>query len=228
MNGKILIVEDNESTIEFLSIYLKNEGYVICASSNGESALNVVRNEVFDLILLDVMMPKIDGFEFLKKFREFSSTPIILLTAKDQQQDKIKGFISGCDDYITKPFDLTELSLRISAILKRTLDSQVNCNNIIYVKDLVIDLSNHTLSKNNNQEIKVTPKEFSILVLLAKNVGRVFSSKDIYELIWQEPFFETDNCVLTHIRNLRDKLADSAKNSKYIKTVWGVGYKIDK
>ncbi|AWB31967.1 response regulator transcription factor [Clostridium botulinum] len=228
MSYKILIVDDDKTIVEFLQIFLIKEGYDVRISYNGEEALDKIRSEQFNLILMDIMMPKLDGFEAIKRIRRLTNIPIIFLTAKDSQQDKIKGFISGCDDYITKPFDLVELSLRVSAILKRVSTSVAEENkDIIKVKDLELNLKEHTLYKEKN-EIKLTPKEFDILFLLARNKGRIFPSSEIYERVWGQEFLENDNSLLTHIRNLREKLSDTVKNSKYIKTVWGVGYKIEK
>ncbi|NFI83967.1 response regulator transcription factor [Clostridium botulinum] len=228
MSYKILIVDDDKTIVEFLQIFLIKEGYEVRISYNGEEALDKIRSEQFNLILMDIMMPKLDGFEAIKRIRRLTNIPIIFLTAKDSQQDKIKGFISGCDDYITKPFDLVELSLRVSAILKRVSTSVAEENkDIIKVKDLELNLKEHTLYKEKN-EIKLTPKEFDILFLLARNKGRIFTSSEIYERVWGQEFLENDNSLLTHIRNLREKLNDTVKNSKYIKTVWGVGYKIEK
>ncbi|HCL4549476.1 response regulator transcription factor [Clostridium botulinum] len=228
MSYKILIVDDDKTIVEFLQIFLIREGYEVRISYNGEEALDKIRSEQFNLILMDIMMPKLDGFEAIKRIRRLNNIPIIFLTAKDSHQDKIKGFISGCDDYITKPFDLVELSLRVSAILKRVSTSVAEENkDIIKVKDLELNLKEHTLYKEKN-EIKLTPKEFDILFLLARNKGRIFPSSEIYERVWGQEFLENDNSLLTHIRNLREKLNDTVKNSKYIKTVWGVGYKIEK
>lgn len=232
MSYRLLIVDDDRSIVEFLSIYLTKEGYEVSYAYDGKEALDKIRSEEFHLILMDIMMPKMDGLETIKVIRQNLNVPIIFLTAKDNQQDKIKGFISGCDDYVTKPFDLLELSLRISAMLKR-ISNNDNDNdndedkNMLKVKDLEINLKEHTILKNK-VEIKLTPKEFDILVLLGRNKGRIFSSNEIYERIWKEEFLESDNSLLTHIRNLREKLNDTVKNSKYIKTVWGVGYKIEK
>ncbi|OPD33059.1 PhoB family transcriptional regulator [Clostridium botulinum] len=224
----MLIVDDDKTIVEFLQIFLIKEEYEVRISYNGEEALDKIRSEQFNLILMDIMMPKLDGFEAIKRIRRLTNIPIIFLTAKDSQQDKIKGFISGCDDYITKPFDLVELSLRVSAILKRVSTSVIEENeDIIKVKDLELNLKEHTLYKEKN-EIKLTPKEFDILFLLARNKGRIFPSSEIYERVWGQEFLENDNSLLTHIRNLREKLSDTVKNSKYIKTVWGVGYKIEK
>ncbi len=228
MSYKILIVDDDITIVDFLSIFLTKEGYETSISYDGRDALDKINNEQFNLILMDIMMPKMDGFEAIKRIRKITNVPIIFLTAKDNQQDKIKGFISGCDDYVTKPFDLVELSLRISAMLNRVnIDKSEKCKYIIKIKDLDLNLKEHALYKAGN-EIKLTPKEFDILVLLAKNKGIIFSSDKIYESVWKENFLENDNSLLTHIRNLREKLNDSVKNSKYIKTVWGVGYKIEK
>ncbi len=228
MSYKILIVDDDKTIVEFLQIFLIKEGYEVRISYNGEEALDKIRSEQFNLILMNIMMPKLDGFGAIKGIKKLTNIPIIFLTAKDSQQDKIKGFISGCDDYITKPFDLVELSLRVSAILKRVSTSVVEENeDIIKVKDLELNLKEHTLYKEKN-EIKLTPKEFDILFLLARNKGRIFPSSEIYERVWGQEFLENDNSLLTHIRNLREKLSDTVKNSKYIKTVWGVGYKIEK
>ncbi|NFB54810.1 response regulator transcription factor [Clostridium botulinum] len=228
MSCKILIVDDDKTIVEFLQIFLIKEGYEVRISYNGEEALDKIRSEQFNLILMDIMMPKLDGSEAIKRIRRLTNIPIIFLTAKNSQQDKIKGFISGCDDYITKPFDLVELSLRVSAILKRVSTSVAEENkDIIKVKDLELNLKEHTLYKEKN-EIKLTPKEFDILFLLARNKGRIFPSSEIYERVWGQEFLENDNSLLTHIRNLREKLNDTVKNSKYIKTVWGVGYKIEK
>jgi len=228
MTYKILVVDDDRSIVEFLSIYFTKEGYEVSCAYDGEEALSKIKSEEFHLILMDIMMPRMDGVEAIKIIRQNSIVPIIFLTAKDTQQDKIKGFISGCDDYITKPFDLIELSLRMSVMLKRVSNNVSDANkDILKVKDLEINLKEHTIYKEG-AEIKLTPKEFDILVLLGKNQGRVFSSNEIYERIWEEDFLESDNSLLTHIRNLREKLNDSVKNSRYIKTVWGVGYKIEK
>lgn len=230
MGARILIVDDDRTIVEFLSIFLEREGYCISSCYDGEKALEYIRNEVFQLILLDIMMPVMNGFDLIGRIREISQVPVIFLTAKDQQEDKIRGFIAGCDDYVTKPFDLTELSLRISAILKRRLaaaEKTAVAPGELQIKDLTLLPEEHAVSKNG-VEINMTPKEYGILLLLARNKGRVFTSRDIYELVWEDTYLESDNTVLTHIRNLREKLGDTVKNSKYIRTVWGVGYKVDK
>ncbi|KWX70013.1 response regulator transcription factor [Paenibacillus jilunlii] len=230
MCTRILIVDDDRTIVDFLSIFLEREGYSISSCYEGETALDHIRNEAFQLILLDIMMPVLNGFDLIGRIREISEVPVIFLTAKDQQEDKIRGFIAGCDDYVTKPFDLTELSLRISAILKRSpaaAEQPAEAPGELQIKDVTLLPEEHAVSKNG-VEINMTPKEYGILLLLARNKGRVFTSRDIYELVWEDTYLESDNTVLTHIRNLREKLGDTVKNSKYIRTVWGVGYKVDK
>lgn len=226
MKEHILIIDDDKDIREMLANYFTKEGYVIYAACNGEKGLQIIKSKAISLILLDVMMPKMDGYTMLINLREFSSIPVILLTAKDQQIDKIKGFIDGCDDYIVKPFDFTELSLRIVAILRRSNISHAAKNHILKIKDVEINTLEHTVKKEN-VEIILTPKEYEILYTLASNKGRVYSTKVLYEMLWKDTFMENDNTVTMHIKNLRNKLGDSVKNGKYIKTIWGVGYKIE-
>lgn len=208
--------------------YFKKEGYETVCASNGKEGLLAAQNEDFSVILLDIMMPKMDGYEMLTKLREFSEVPVILLTAKGEQISKIKGFTKGCDDYVVKPFDFAELSLRIAAIIKRSSKGRENTEEkLLKVKDIEINLLECSVHKNG-EEIILTPKEYEILCVLAAHKGRVYSTKMLYELIWKEPFLENDNSVITHMRNLREKLGDKVKEGKYIKTIWGMGYKIEK
>lgn len=225
MGNKILIVEDDIDIAEMIKDYLSKDGYSLTLAENGVVALNKFKEEKYNLILLDVMMPIMDGYETLSKIREVSQVPIIMLTAKGTQMDKVIGFNKGCDDYIVKPFDLLELTLRIRAILRRGNYSASN-NNLIY-KDLEINKEEYKVLQNEI-EVKLTKKEFEILTLLIENQGRIYSPAVIYEQIWNEEYLESDNSVLTHIRNLRDKLGDKLKEGKYIKTIWGVGYKVEK
>lgn len=224
----MLVVDDDVDIREMIGTYLKKEGYEITEASNGKEGLEAVQNKEFSVILLDVMMPEMDGYEMLTKLRTFSEVPVILLTAKGEQMSKIKGFTKGCDDYVVKPFDFAELSLRIAAIIKRTTKSKrIEEDTLLKVKDIEINLSECSVHKNG-KEIILTPKEFEILCVLAQHKGRVYSTKMLYELIWKEPFLENDNSVITHMRNLREKLGDKVKEGKYIKTIWGMGYKIEK
>lgn len=227
MKENILIVDDDRDIREMLVNYFSKEGYAVEQACNGEEGLKILKTKTISLILLDVMMPKMDGYTMLLKLRESSNIPVILLTAKGQQMDKIKGFINGCDDYIVKPFDFTELSLRVMAILKRTKGNNNSCQDIIKVKDIEINTLEYAVKKDN-LEIILTPKEYEILYTLAINKGRVYSTKMLYELLWKDTFMQNDNTVTMHIKNLREKLGDSVKQGKYIKTIWGVGYKIEK
>ncbi|AKA67309.1 response regulator transcription factor [Clostridium scatologenes] len=227
MKENILIVDDDREIREMLVNYFSKEGYAVEQACNGEEGLKILKTKSISLILLDVMMPKMDGYTMLLKLRESSNIPVILLTAKGQQMDKIKGFINGCDDYIVKPFDFTELSLRVMSILKRTKSNNNSCQDIIKVKDIEINTLEYAVKKDN-LEIILTPKEYEILYTLAINKERVYSTKMLYELLWKDTFMQNDNTVTMHIKNLREKLGDSVKQGKYIKTIWGVGYKIEK
>ena len=226
--GKILIVDDDADIREMISVYFGKEGYEVVSATNGEQGLTMAKQEAFSVILLDVMMPVMNGYQMLEKLRTFSDVPVILLTAKGEQISKIQGFTKGCDDYVVKPFDFAELSLRIQAIRKRMEGTKKEeQKGILQVKDLVINLVEHTV-KQGDREIVLTPKEYDLLVILASNKGRVFSSRQLYELIWKEAFLENDSNVITHMRNLREKLGDKVKEGKYIKKIWGEGYKIEK
>ncbi len=228
MQNNILIVDDDLDIREMLGNYFSREGYKVDYACDGEEGLAIAKNRTFSLIILDVMMPKMDGYVMLAKLREFCDTPVILLTAKGEQTDKIKGFTKGCDDYVVKPFDFAELSLRVLAILKRAaLINPPEAKSILKIKDLEINLLEHTVQKGG-EEIILTPKEFEILSTLASNKGRVYSTKVLYELIWKDTFLENDNSVIVHMRNLREKLGDKVKEGKYIKTIWGMGYKVEK
>ena len=225
MGDKILVIEDDEDIRQMLCDYFTKEGYSIIQACNGLEGLEKFKSVKPDIVLLDVMMPVMDGYKFLQKLRTFSNVPVIMLTAKGEQMDKILGFNKGCDDYVVKPFDLVELSLRVKAILRRGT-RVIQSSNITY-KDLEIDEKKFKVLRCS-KEIKLTKKEFDILILLLKNQDIVFSTESIYEKVWQEEYMENDNSVLTHMRNLRSKLGDDIKNPKYIKTIWGVGYKIEK
>lgn len=224
---KILIIDDDEDIRNMLKDYLGKEGYTIYTAKNGKEGIELFKSFEASIVLIDIMMPKINGYDTLGKLREVSDVPVIMITAKGQQSDKVLGFIKGCDDYLVKPFDLTELSFRIRAILRRTNTNDKKDNDKIYLNDLEIIVDEFTVLKNG-QRLKLTKKEFEILVLLASNKGKVFSPSVIYETLWNDSYIENDNSVLTHIRNLREKIGDRAKNSKYIKTIWGVGYSIEK
>lgn len=223
----ILVVDDDPEIRDVIHVYLRNEGYNVIEVSDGIDALNVVRTTSVHLVILDVMMPRMDGFQACMKIREISNTPIIMLSVKEEDIDKITGLTTGADDYMIKPFNPLELIARVKAQLRRqTLSGRTDNKSLIMIKDLVIDKNRHSVTLKGNN-IALTPLEFSILELLASHPGQVFSSDKIYETVWKEPYGRSDNTVMVHIRNLREKIEDSPRDPRYIKTVWGVGYKID-
>lgn len=227
----ILVVDDEKEIRELIEIYLKNEGYDIIKATNGLDALDILHNQKVDLIILDIMMPKLDGIKACIKIREQKNMPIIMLSAKSEDMDKILGLSSGADDYVTKPFNPLELVARVKSQLRRYTklnDYSTNNNNEeIEVDDLVINTSTHQV-KIDGKDIKLTPREFDILLLLSRNRGIVFSIEKIYESVWKEPFLQSDNTVMVHIRNIREKVEANPRKPRYIKTVWGVGYKVEK
>ena len=232
---KILIVDDEKEIRDLIEIYLKSEGYETLKAGDGEEALSILNKEEVDLIILDIMMPKLNGIDACLKIREEKQMPIIMLSAKAEDMDKILGLNMGADDYLTKPFNPLELVARVKSQLRRfyKLNPKFNVNkveedgNIILLDDMRINLDTHEISIGNN-EIKLTPTEFDILVLLAKNKGKVFSIANIYESVWNQEFLESDNTVMVHIRKIREKIEENPRKPKFIKTVWGVGYKIEK
>ncbi|GFP74362.1 response regulator transcription factor [Clostridium fungisolvens] len=228
----ILIVDDEKEIRDLVEIYLKNDGYNTIKASDGQEALEVLEKNDVDLIILDVMMPKLDGIEACMKIREERNTPIIMLSAKSEDMDKIFGLTTGADDYLTKPFNPLELLARVKSQLRRYIKLNNNViqkkkDNVIEIEDLTINIETHQIDING-KEIKLTPIEFDILALLAENRGKVFSIENIYESVWNESFIQSDNTVMVHIRKIREKLEENPRKPKYIKTVWGVGYKIEK
>ena len=233
---KILIVDDEKEIRDLVEIYLKGEGYKTVKAGDGEEALYALRNDPeIDLIILDVMMPKLNGIEACLKIREEREVPIIMLSAKSEDMDKILGLNMGADDYLTKPFNPLELVARVKSQLRRyyRLNPKVKAqvieeiSNIVTIEDLEINLDTHEIFIDG-KEVKLTPTEFDILVLLAKNRGKVFSISNIYESVWNQEFMESDNTVMVHIRKIREKIESDPRKPRFIKTVWGVGYKIEK
>lgn len=225
----ILVVDDEKEIRDLIGIYLANEGYKVIKAANGLEALNHLEKEETDLIILDIMMPSMDGIEACIKIRENKNMPIIMLSAKSEDMDKILGLTTGADDYITKPFNPLELIARVKSQLRRykKLNAvQEKNEGVIEVDDLLINMNTHEV-KISDKEIKLTPREFDILCLLAKNKGIVFSIEKIYESVWNEEFFESDNTVMVHIRKIREKIEEEPRKPRFIKTVWGVGYKIE-
>lgn len=225
----ILLVDDEKEIIELIEIYLKNEGYELLKAPNGLAALELLQNHKVDLIILDVMMPKMDGIQACMKIREQNNTPIIMLSAKSQDIDKIAGLSIGADDYVTKPFNPLVLIARVKSQLRRY--KQFNTarpadENEIQIEDLVINFATHSVTVDD-VPVKLTPREFAILKLLAVNRGIVLSMEKIYQEVWNEPFMESKNTVMVHIRKIREKIEKDNQNPRFIKTVWGIGYKME-
>ena len=225
----VLIVDDEEDIRELVGIYLKNEGYNICKAVNGQEALQCLSDMQIDLAILDVMMADMDGIALCMEIRKKSNIPIIMLSAKDQDMDKVIGLSAGADDYLAKPFNPVELVARVKAQLRRFNDfNERKPSSILEYMELSMNLETHRVFLNL-KEVQLTPKEFAILELLWKNKGNVFSTEHIYDSLWsEEEAYDINNVVMVHIRNLRSKIEPDIKNPQYIKTVWGVGYKIEK
>jgi DNA-binding response OmpR family regulator len=226
----ILIVDDEKEIRDLIEIYLANEGYETLKATNGVEALEMADKNHVDLIILDIMMPKKDGIQACMELRKTKSMPVIMLSAKTQDMDKILGLTSGADDYLTKPFNPLELIARVKSQLRRyyTLNSEKPRNeNILVLDDIVINISTREVKKGNDL-IKLTKTEFDMLEYMTRNTGIVLSVEKIYENVWKEEFLESENTVMVHIRKLREKIEDDPRNPRYIKTVWGVGYKVEK
>ena len=227
----ILVVDDDKEIVESIEIYLKNEGFNIFKAYNGIEALEILVEKEIHLILMDIMMPKLDGIKATIKIREEKNIPIILVSAKSEDTDKIIGLNIGADDYITKPFNLLELVARVKSNLRRyiTLGNYNNENNKDILKSGGLELNTSTKEvKVDGELVKITPIEFKILKLLLANKGRVFSIDEIYEKVWNEESFNVENTVAVHIRRIREKIEINPKEPRYLKVVWGVGYKIEK
>lgn len=232
--GTILIVDDEKEIRDLVDIYLKSDGFNTIKACDGLEAINLLQDNEVDLIILDVMMPNLNGIEACLKIREMKEMPIIMLSAKSEDIDKILGLNMGADDYLTKPFNPLELVARVKSQLRRfhkfgkKADTSVEDNkNVIQIEDLVINLETHEVLLGDNL-LKLTPTEFDILALLAQSRGKVFSIENIYESVWNQDFMTSDNTVMVHIRKIREKIEEDPRNPRFIKTVWGVGYKIEK
>ncbi len=224
----ILVLDDEKEIADLVELYLQNENYRVFKFYNYEDALKCVDNEKIDLAILDIMVGDMDGFEICKLIRDKNYTyPVIMLTAKIQDEDKIKGLTVGADDYITKPFNPLELVARCKSQLRRYTKYNGNIeSDTIIINGLEICESKHEC-KLYNKIIDLTKTEFAILLYLAKNQGKVIKTEELFESVWQEKYLDSNNTVMVHIRRIREKLNDSTKNAKYIKTVWGVGYIIE-
>lgn len=228
--ANILVCDDDRQIVEAIEIYLKNEGYQIFKAYDGMQAMEILKKEEIHLLIIDVMMPRLDGIHATLKIREYSSIPIIILSAKSEDADKILGLNIGADDYVTKPFNPLELVARVRSNLRRytTLGSAIRESNYLYrAGGLCINDETKEVTVDG-ESVKLTPIEYNILLLLVKNQGKVYSIDQIYENIWNENAIGADNTVAVHIRHIREKIEINPKEPRYLKVVWGVGYKIDR
>ncbi|MED0989125.1 DNA-binding response regulator [Bacillus cereus] len=228
MSHHILLVEDDISIQEMVEKYLIKEGFQVTIASDGEEGVQAFFKSSFDLVILDIMMPKLDGLEVVRIIREKSAVPILMMSAKDTDVDKAVGLGVGADDYICKPFSMIELAARVKAGIRRsTKYSAVESKDeAIQIGDLIIDPINFTVEKKGRQ-LKLTLKEFEILKLFVKNQNRVFTKAQIYTLVWNEEYYGDDNVINVHMRRLREKIESDPSNPEYIKTLWGIGYKLE-
>lgn len=222
-------MDDEKEIRDAIEIYLKNEGITVLKASDGLEALDILMEQTVHLILMDIMMPNLDGISATYKIREQKNIPIIMLTAKSEDTDKILGLQIGADDYITKPFNPMELVARVKSQLRRyvTLGTFDGVKKKIDLHGLTLDQEAKEVAVNG-EGVKLTPIEYKIVVLLMKNAGRVFSITEIYESVWKEPGYNAENTVAVHIRKIREKIEVDPKNPRFLKVVWGIGYKIEK
>ena len=228
-SGNILIVDDDHEIADLVGIHLRGEGYNVYKAYNGNDALDIFDREEIDLAILDIMMPGMDGNEVCAKIRENSTIPIIMLSAKDSENDKVSGLVNGADDYVTKPFNTMELIARVKSQLRRYQSfggAEAKNNGVVDIENLWIEKSSHQV-KAYGRDVKLTPIEFDILYLMASHPNTVFSTDEIFERVWKEKSFEMSNTVMVHIRRLREKIEEDPRKAQIIKTVWGVGYKIE-
>ena len=228
--ANILVCDDDREIVDAIEIYLSQDGYKIYKAYDGEQAIQILDKEDIHLLIMDIMMPRLDGIRATLKIREYSSIPIIILSAKSEDTDKILGLNIGADDYICKPFNPLELVARVKSNLRRytSLGSLTGENKAIYqVGGLILNDDTKQVTVDD-EPVKMTPIEYNILLLLMKNQGRVFSINQIYESIWNEDAIGADNTVAVHIRHIREKIEINPKEPRYLKVEWGVGYKIDK
>ena len=226
----ILVCDDDKEIVNAIEIYLEKEGYKIYKANNGKEALNIINKEEIHLVILDIMMPELDGISVAENIREDKAIPIIMLSAKSEDYDKIKGLNVGADDYITKPFNPMELIARVNSQMRRYTKlgsiSKKEDNNIYQAGELIIDDTKKEVSVDG-KNIKLTPTEYNILKFLTKNKGRVFAISQIYENVWEEESYGAENIIAVHIRHIREKIEINPREPKYLKVIWGIGYKIE-
>ena len=225
--AKILVVDDEQVLVKGIKFNLEHEGYQVEVGCDGEQAVDLAREGSFDLILMDVMMPKLDGFEACMRIREFSAVPIIMLTAKGEDMDKLMGFECGADDYITKPFNLLELKARVRALLRRSGASEQRQSSILEAGHIRLDAGQRSAWRDG-VEVELTAKEFDLMELLLRNPGRVYSRENLLNVVWGYEYIGDYRTVDVHIRRLREKLELDPASPEYIRTQWGVGYYLAK
>jgi DNA-binding response OmpR family regulator len=227
-DARILLVEDDCDVSEMIEKVLTKEGYKVRCAFDGQEALNICEQGVFELLILDIMLPEIDGLEVMRRIRIKNTMPIIIISAKAEESDRIIGLGLGADDYLIKPFSIAELAARVKANLRRYMYYSSNNDTVQNVKtygDIKFDLDNYTVTKNHNT-IKLTAKEYEILKLFFENPNKVFTKAQIFNSVWGEEYLGDDNTVMVHIRRLRNKIEDNSDKPKYIETVWGIGYRL--
>ena len=229
----ILVCDDDKEIVNAIAIYLSKEGYNILKAYNGKEALKLIANNEIHLIILDIMMPEMDGMEVANEVRKTQSIPILMLSAKSEDYDKVAGLNNGADDYVTKPFNPIELIARVNSQIRRytrlgtIADKEDKDFNVFKTGELIIkdDIKQVTVE---GKEIKLTPTEYNILKFLTKNKGKVYSIEQIYENVWEDEAYGADNIIAVHIRHIREKIEINPKEPKYLKVIWGIGYKIEK
>lgn len=224
----ILVVDDDREIVDGIAIFLSGENYNVLKAYNGIDALEILSEHEVHLMILDIMMPQLDGIKTLMKLRESRNIPVILLSAKSEDSDKILGLTAGADDYVTKPFNPSELIARVKSQLRRytTLGSIGKQNGEIVIDGLCVNTENKTV-KVDGEDVRLTPIEYKILELLVRSRGRVFSAEDIYRNVWNNEAIVGDNTIAVHIRHIREKIEINPKDPKYLKVVWGIGYKVE-
>lgn len=226
----ILVVDDDKEIVKAIEIYLERKDYLILKAYDGEEALKQIENNEVNLIILDIMMPNKDGIETLKEIRKNKNIPVILLSAKSEDIDKIHGLNVGADDYVTKPFNPEELIARVNALIRRYtnfgIENKKEEKNVIKNGGLIIDDDLKEVSVDG-KKIKLTPTEYNILKFLTKNKGKVYSIEEIYQNVWKDDYFASDNVIAVHIRHIREKIEINPKEPRYLKVIWGIGYKVE-
>lgn len=230
--NKILVVDDDREIVDAIEIYLSNEGFEVLKAYDGMEALEIIADTDIDLVMIDIMMPRLDGIRATMKIREDKNIPIIILSAKSEASDKVMGLNVGADDYVTKPFNPLELIARVKSHLRRwSMAAEINGENldskILKTGGLELDMDSKE-ARVDAETVKLTPIEYKIMKYLMENKGKVLSTRQIYETVWEEPFYNSDNTVAVHIRRIREKIEINPKDPMYLKVVWGIGYKVEK